>query len=927
MEGFAPKVKTHPRNYNHLVLSNGKLLLAGNYHYDRTGPIKEIIRINTDGTIDNTFQLSEDTPISESLFVSGRNYELQEGHNGNIVVFVPASPKRFSYIIDAEGQFKQKIDVPDGYREILAIEKYKEGYAAIFDGGWPNRTLMYLDSLGNIDPTFTPFDFKPGFSDFQIDPLERIMLILDNPKGIDHNDITSSVFRIDSLGNYDVSLVGISLKGLGTSIIPTNNNGYFIYGSLDSLRDEKLTENIVLVDEGWVIDSSFKPSLNTVFGQNASIHSASLIQPSSLFLVGFNSQFSGQRLIKLNMDGSIDENFTPIDMDADPNLYMRISKWNDSFLFQSQESQFLSTQYVPYINFDSEGQVNITNAQQTDIYTSGTVITAVPVEDHLVIGGDFTHIDEMEVNNLAKLSLSNGTIDSNFASLHGLSANSKVTKIDTTKNRELLVGGFLRFQDSTNPLTLAKFEISGTRDVDFQSNISFNTSFSDPILDYTFINEDSIVFSGDFSEKLVMINANGERISDFNLNSDSLEVARIINVNHFQDEIIISGFRSGSGESRGFVWFLDKSGNFITERPSISSLRFYPQTSGIAENRLLVAGRVWSTSLINYTYQLDLSSNEVDTTSIASFETFFAKEYNGSFSIHSFNENSILLGGSYDNINNSDVSGLAEISFDGQINKKLLFDFNNRKESYIDNTVLLEDSTLLVSGRFTDLNGVDLGSIARIDLTDSCKTIEEQVAKTICKNDTFSFGSQMLTETGEYNGIFQSVFGCDSIVNLSLEVFDFEPQVMATETELSVQEIDRFNYQWFNCGDGTIVDGASEPIYEPSEGDGSWFVRVSLDECFTDSECFSLEKPLSSSTSSQNDLRLSPNPSSGYLTIHLSQISKESNYTIVDLAGKVHLSGSLNDKKVINVAAMPKGIYILKIEHKGTCISEKFTVR
>ena len=46
----------------------------------------------------------------------------------------------------------------------------------------------------------------------------------------------------------------------------------------------------------------------------------------------------------------------------------------------------------------------------------------------------------------------------------------------------------------------------------------------------------------------------------------------------------------------------------------------------------------------------------------------------------------------------------------------------------------------------------------------------ESVSSTICEGDTYDFGSQSLTETGEFTEVFESISGCDSTVTLSLTV-------------------------------------------------------------------------------------------------------------------------------------------------------------
>ena len=55
---------------------------------------------------------------------------------------------------------------------------------------------------------------------------------------------------------------------------------------------------------------------------------------------------------------------------------------------------------------------------------------------------------------------------------------------------------------------------------------------------------------------------------------------------------------------------------------------------------------------------------------------------------------------------------------------------------------------------------------------DLCAAVTTDVNATICVGDTFSIGDQMFTEDGNYSIELEAANGCDSIVNLALEILD-----------------------------------------------------------------------------------------------------------------------------------------------------------
>ena len=101
-------------------------------------------------------------------------------------------------------------------------------------------------------------------------------------------------------------------------------------------------------------------------------------------------------------------------------------------------------------------------------------------------------------------------------------------------------------------------------------------------------------------------------------------------------------------------------------------------------------------------------------------------------------------------------------------------------------TICLGDSfmfgtqTLTASGTYTELfssiSGCDSVVVLTLNVTTSITT--NQFAE-ICKGDTYTFGASNLTSGGTYTQIFTSVAGCDSIVNLTLNVL---PSITVTES-------------------------------------------------------------------------------------------------------------------------------------------------
>ncbi|MEO1033556.1 MAG: T9SS type A sorting domain-containing protein [Bacteroidota bacterium] len=63
-----------------------------------------------------------------------------------------------------------------------------------------------------------------------------------------------------------------------------------------------------------------------------------------------------------------------------------------------------------------------------------------------------------------------------------------------------------------------------------------------------------------------------------------------------------------------------------------------------------------------------------------------------------------------------------------------------------------------------------------------------------------------------------------------------------------------------------------------------------------------------------NDLKIYPNPSNEFIHV-LGSIETEKNYTIYNPLGKIVLSGSISERRTINIQNLDHGIYFLKFDH------------
>ncbi len=196
---------------------------------------------------------------------------------------------------------------------------------------------------------------------------------------------------------------------------------------------------------------------------------------------------------------------------------------------------------------------------------------------------------------------------------------------------------------------------------------------------------------------------------------------------------------------------------------------------------------------------------------------------------------------------------------------------------------------------FTSIDGCD----STVNLTLSVlETFDESATASICDGETFDFGSQNLTDAGDYTEVFTSIDGCDSTVNLSLSVLEtFDEAATASICE----------GETYDFGSRILTDaGDYTEVFTSIAGCDST-VNLTLN-IFDPSEC---EEPEPLSVANKVGVKLFPNPfSNGLFFTALDE--QTYNYKLFDVAGTVVASGQVRGGEKLQTNFSP-GTYFIQI--------------
>jgi hypothetical protein len=226
-------------------------------------------------------------------------------------------------------------------------------------------------------------------------------------------------------------------------------------------------------------------------------------------------------------------------------------------------------------------------------------------------------------------------------------------------------------------------------------------------------------------------------------------------------------------------------------------------------------------------------------------------------------------------------------------------------ESYI-----LGTQTLTETGEYTEVFTSTLGCDSTVVLTLTVNPVyNEALSASICQGESYTLGTQTLTESGVYTEVFSTVLGCDSTVVLTLTVVEVDVSVTLSEGTLTANATNA-TYQWVDCNnDYTPIPSATEQSFTPNQS-GSYAVEVTQQGCTALSECVSVTVGGTEEQEHNPVIRIYPNPNDGNFVVEL---QRPMHLYIYNLLGRVVYSKPLDDgKQTVNLEYLPSGVYIVK---------------
>ncbi len=301
--------------YDTDIQSDGKILIAGIF-YGYNGILRRgIVRLNTDGTVDTSFDsdlngglltifeilvLPDDT-ILASVF--GTDPLTGFGYSGIAKFNADGSSEGFS---NPEGQVRKMARQPDG--------KILIGGAFNFVNGNPLRNIARLNADGSIDSTFNiGSGFNGGVLDIVVQPDGKILVA--GTFTSFNGKLRNRIARLNADGSLDITFdpgSGADATVYKIALLP--NGKIVLGGNFDNLNDTSRFRLGILNSNG-TIDLSFEAGFDN---DPANTIRSMVLQPDGKLIIG-GSFKSYNRVLRDNLARLmiLQPNTAPFDFDGD----------------------------------------------------------------------------------------------------------------------------------------------------------------------------------------------------------------------------------------------------------------------------------------------------------------------------------------------------------------------------------------------------------------------------------------------------------------------------------------------------------------------------------------------------------------------------------------------------------------------------------
>ncbi|MBU0492901.1 MAG: hypothetical protein KKB13_13725 [Chloroflexi bacterium] len=387
------------------------------------------------------------------------------------------------------------------------------------------------------------------------------------------------------------------------------------------------------------------------------------------------------------------------------------------------------------------------NAKWPDrLLNSGAIVlvTAVQADGKVLVGGQFTLVDDTTHNRIARLN-PDGSLDPGFAT--GSGANGPVRAIALQSDGKIIIGGsFTQFNGSTRNC-LARLNPDGSLDP------TFNPGAGGPVYTLVVQTDDKILVGGNFTavggisrNRIARLNDDGSVDTGFDPGTGADNVVYALAVREADNTVILGGnFTHVNALTRTRIARLTSTGTVdLTFDPGDGANSPVYAVAIQSDGKLIFGGDF---TTIDGAIRNRIARLNTDGTVDAGFNPGLgANALVRALDIQT--DNRVLIGGHFTRINGVARNHIARINTDGSLDAT--FDTSVGTNGDVWSITLQTDGRGIIAGEFASVNGTGRNCLARLN---DNGTLDGSFAPQVGSNDWATANNQtdpIIAASGDY---------------------------------------------------------------------------------------------------------------------------------------------------------------------------------
>lgn len=435
------------------ILSDGKIMVGGDFnsYYTDLTLAKKIIRLNTDGTKDTSFNFGNG--------FDGIVYNINVLSSTDIIVV---------------GDFSS----------------YGFGDRA--------RKIARLNSTGSFDTSFYKGNGLNGYVN-SIAIQQDNKIIAGGSFNAFQNTNQNNIIRFNNDGSKDTSFnVGTGFNGAIYSVILQTNGKIIVGGSFGSYNGS-VCNRIARLNSDGTLDTSF--NIGTGFN-NSFVHKLILQPDGKIIVLGDFTSYNGvstKHIIRLNTDGTKDSSFNAgaTGFNFFTNL-VAVLQTDGKIIVGGNFTQFNGNTENYIVRLNADGTKDTTFITGTG-FNSAVNALIVRTNGKIIIGGSFTTYNGATGKNYILGLNADGSIDNSFNIGTGL--NLDTISICLQGDDKVIVGGWFSTYNGTTTKQIVRLNTDGSIDSSFSTGVGFSNEggFSPSVNNLNISPNGKIIAVGNFN--------------------------------------------------------------------------------------------------------------------------------------------------------------------------------------------------------------------------------------------------------------------------------------------------------------------------------------------------------------------------------------------------------------------------------------------